>query len=118
MYNITEHVVHYRIYCIIFSCENQGEFMRKKVGLVLSGGAALGYAHIGVIKALEEENILVLEKYANLSEKEKIEIKSLKRGECLMYVGENHILAKIEAADYEKEIIEKGKSNEYNNSNK
>ena len=31
--------------------------MRKKVALVLSGGAALGYAHIGVIKQLEENNI-------------------------------------------------------------
>ena len=32
--------------------------MKKvKIGLVLSGGAALGYAHIGVIKRLEEEGI-------------------------------------------------------------
>ena len=31
--------------------------MRKKVGLVLSGGAALGYAHIGVIKELEKHKI-------------------------------------------------------------
>ena len=30
---------------------------RKKVALVLSGGAALGFAHIGVIKVLEEYNI-------------------------------------------------------------
>jgi NTE family protein len=30
---------------------------RKKVALVLSGGAALGFAHIGVIKVLEENNI-------------------------------------------------------------
>ena len=29
----------------------------QKVGLVLSGGGALGYAHIGVLKALEENNI-------------------------------------------------------------
>jgi len=30
---------------------------RKKVALVLGGGAALGFAHIGVIKALESYNI-------------------------------------------------------------
>ena len=29
----------------------------QKVGLVLSGGGALGYAHIGVLKALEENEI-------------------------------------------------------------
>ena len=29
----------------------------QKVGLVLSGGGAKGIAHIGVIKALEENNI-------------------------------------------------------------
>lgn len=31
--------------------------MRPKVGLILGGGAARGYAHIGVLKKLEEENI-------------------------------------------------------------
>ena len=30
---------------------------RKKVGLVLSGGAAYGFAHIGVLKVLEKNNI-------------------------------------------------------------
>ena len=30
---------------------------RKKVALVLGGGASLGYAHIGVIKVLEKHNI-------------------------------------------------------------
>ncbi len=29
----------------------------QKVGLVLSGGGAKGLAHIGIIKALEENNI-------------------------------------------------------------
>ena len=51
-------------------------------------------------------NIKILQEYANLSDKEKIEIKSLKRGECLMFVGEDHILTKIESSDLEKEIIE------------
>lgn len=31
--------------------------MRPKVGLILGGGAARGYAHLGVLKRLEEENI-------------------------------------------------------------
>ena len=35
-----------------------------------------------------------------------------------MYVGENHILAKVEAADYEKEIIIEEKNNEYNDRDK
>ena len=55
--------------------------------------------------SLEEENILILSKYTNLSEKEKIEIKSLKRGECLMFAGEEHILCKIDADEFEKNII-------------
>lgn len=55
--------------------------------------------------SLEEENILVLEKYANISEKERIEIKSLKRGESLMFIGDDHILAKIESSEYEKKLI-------------
>jgi len=46
----------------------------------------------------------------NLSEKEKIEIKSLKRGESLMVVGEEHIIINIDSADYEKKIIEEGVS--------
>ena len=60
---------------------------------------------------MEEENINILEKYSNISEKEKIEIKSLKRGECLMFAGDDHLLTKIEVADYEKEIINGGEKN-------
>lgn len=30
---------------------------KKKIGIVLSGGAARGYAHLGVLKALEEKDI-------------------------------------------------------------
>ena len=32
-------------------------FAQQKVGLVLSGGGASGFAHIGVIQALEEKGI-------------------------------------------------------------
>ena len=60
-------------------------------------------------------NIKILEEYTNLSEKEKVEIKSLKRGECLMFVGDDHILTKIEASDLEKKIIEGENKIEKNN---
>ena len=58
--------------------------------------------------SLEEDNINLLNNFIKLSEKEKIEIKSLKRGECLIFAAENHILTKIESSNLEKEIIEKG----------
>ena len=69
------------------------------------GKSILNNSSIKSFFSLEEENILVLEKYANISEKEKVEIKSLKRGESLMFIGDNHILAKIECSEYEKELI-------------
>lgn len=69
------------------------------------GKSILNNSSIKTFFSLEEENIKILAEFANLSEKEKIEIKSLKRGEALMFAGENHILTKIEAAEFEKEII-------------
>ena len=69
------------------------------------GKSILNNSSIKTFFSLEEENIKILSEYSNLSEKEKIEIKSLKRGECLMFVGENHILTKVEACDFEKKII-------------
>mgnify|MGYP004457120535 FL=1 len=80
------------------------------------GKSILNNSSIKTFFSLEEENINVLEKYVSLSEKEKIEIKSLKRGECLMFVEDNHILAKIEADEIEKEIIIEENKNEYFNS--
>lgn len=73
------------------------------------GKSILNNSNIKVFFNLEEENIKVLEKYTNLSNKEKIEIKSFERGECLMFVGQEHILTKIKAADFEKELIKGGK---------
>ena len=70
------------------------------------GKSILNNSSIKTFFALEEENIKILEEYTNLSEKEKVEIKSLKRGECLMFVGEDHILTKIQASEKEKEIME------------
>ena len=69
------------------------------------GKSILNNSSNKIFFALEEENILILNKYTNLSEKEKIEIKSLKRGECLMFVGDEHILTKIDVAEFEKAII-------------
>ena len=71
------------------------------------GKSILNNSSIKTFFSLEEENINVLSKYSNLSEKEKIEIKSLRRGECLMFIGNEHILLNIEASDFEKELVEK-----------
>ena len=78
------------------------------------GKSILNNSSIKTFFALEEENIKILSEYANLSEKEKIEIKSLKKGECLMFVGENHILTKIDSSEIEKRIILEGVFNEEN----
>ena len=69
------------------------------------GKSILNNSSNKVFFSLEEENIMLLSKYTNLSEKEKIEIKSLKRGECLMFAGDDHILTKIDVADFEIKTI-------------
>ena len=79
------------------------------------GKSILNNSSIKTFFALEEENIKILGEYSNLSEKEKIEIKSLKRGECLMFVGEDHILTKIQSSEKEREIIEGSENNDKNN---
>jgi len=79
------------------------------------GKSIINNSSIKAFFSLEEENIKTLAYYTNLTEKEKVEIKSLKKGECLMYIGDNHILANIEAANFEKEIIVEVK-NEHSNS--
>ena len=70
------------------------------------GKSILNNSSIKSFFSLEEENIKILSEYTNLSEQEKVEIKSLKRGECLMFVGDDLILTKIESSDIEKKIIE------------
>lgn len=81
------------------------------------GKSILNNSSIKTFFALEEENIKILSEFANLSEKEKVEIKSLKRGECLMFVGENHILTKIECSEAERKILEGDKNEKNHNSN-
>ena len=70
------------------------------------GKSILNNSSIKNFFSLEEENIKILSQYTNLSEKEKIEIKSLKRGEALMFVGDEHILTKIQASEFETNLIE------------
>ena len=76
------------------------------------GKSILNNSSIKTFFALEEENIKILSDYSNISEKEKIEIKSLKTGECLMFVGENHILIKVECSNEEYKIIKGEEKNE------
>ena len=78
------------------------------------GKSIINNSSIKLFFSLEEENIKTISEYSDLTEKEKTEIKSLKKGECLMYIGENHILAKIEAAEFEKEIIEEKNDKNFN----
>ena len=70
------------------------------------GKAILNNSSIKSFFSLEEENIKLLSQYTNLSEKEKLEIKALKRGECLIFVGDDHILTKVESSLDEQKIIE------------
>ena len=70
------------------------------------GKSILNNSNIKTFFALEEENIKILRQYTNISDKEAIDIKTLKRGECLFIAGGDHILANVEATNIEKEIIE------------
>lgn len=70
------------------------------------GKSILNNSELKLFFSLEEENIKTLEKYININEKEKIEIKSLRKGESLFFVGKDHILTKINSDKFEKELIE------------
>ena len=72
------------------------------------GRSILNNSSIKNFFSLEEENLNILQQYENISDREKIEIKSLKRGESLMIVGDEHIVTRIESADFEDEIITGG----------
>ncbi|WP_265532381.1 patatin-like phospholipase family protein [Pseudomonas saponiphila] len=45
--------------CLLPLIAQSSEAPRPKIGLVLSGGAARGLAHVGVLKALEEQGICI-----------------------------------------------------------
>ena len=72
------------------------------------GKSILNNSSNKIFFSLEEENINILNNFIKLSEKEKIEIRTLKRGECLIFAGDNHLLTKIESSNIEKQIISKG----------
>ena len=78
------------------------------------GKSILNNSSIKTFFSLEENNIKILSENINLSEKEKIEIKSLKRGETLMLVGDEHVLMKIEGSEKERKIIEGKDENKKN----
>lgn len=73
------------------------------------GRSILNNSSVKNFFSLEEENLNILQKYENISDREKIEIKSLKRGEALMIVGDDHIVTRIESSDFENDIIVGGK---------
>ncbi len=75
------------------------------------GKSILNNSSIKTFFSLEEENIKLLSQYSNISDKEKIEIKSLRRGECITFVGDEHILINVEVSEFEKELIEGKKIN-------
>jgi len=81
------------------------------------GKSILNNSSIKTFFKLEEEGIKILSDVVNLTEKEKVEIASLKRGESLMLIGDNHILARVEVSDEEKKIMEEVQDEENNNSN-
>ena len=70
------------------------------------GKSIINNSSIKAFFYLEEENIKLLSKNIELTEREKIEIKSLKKGEALTFLDNEHILLKIESADFEKKCIE------------
>ena len=72
----------------------------------LYGRCILNNSSIKMFFSLEEDNIQILSQTTNLTEKEKIEIKSLKKGEAVLFANDEHALLKIESAEFEKEIIE------------
>ena len=63
------------------------------------GKSILNNSSIKTFFSLEEENI-------KLSNIEKIEIKNLKKGECLMFIENNHILLQNNISEFEKSLIE------------
>ena len=73
------------------------------------GRSILNNSSVKNFFSLEEENLNILQKYENISDREKIEIKSLKRGEALMIVGDDHIITKVESSEHENNIITGGR---------
>lgn len=77
------------------------------------GRSILNNSESKVFFNLEEENIKILERNISLSEKEKIEIRNFKRGECLLFISNTHILLNVIPSELEKDLME----NDYENIN-
>lgn len=71
------------------------------------GKSIINNSSIKCFFALEEENIKILSEYTNISNLEKIEIKNLKKGECLIFLEDNHVLLNNVVDDFEKKVMEK-----------
>lgn len=54
---------------------------------------------------LEENDLKVLKENLNLSEEETYQIQNMKRGNCLLYAGSNHIVVDVKASKKEHEFI-------------
>lgn len=71
------------------------------------GKSILNNSEMKSIFSLEEENINILSQFINLSEKEKIEIRSLKKGQALSIIGATHLALDVVVSNFEKEMVEK-----------
>ena len=49
--------------------------------------------------------IKILKNILKLSEEEELKIRNFERGNCLFYAGKNHVEARIQAYDYEYDLI-------------
>ena len=70
------------------------------------GKSIINNSSIKCIFSLEEENINILSSNINITEREKIEINNLNKGECLLLAEYNHLLIEIISNKLEKKIIE------------
>ncbi len=80
------------------------------------GESILNNSSLKAFFSLEEQNIKLLEDKIHLSEQEKIEIKMLKRGECLLFVEREHVFLTIESSKEEKQLIVGEERDESNHS--
>ena len=56
---VARFIISFLVLCCSFQLKLFSQFERPKIGLVLSGGAAKGIAHIGVLKVLEKAGLTV-----------------------------------------------------------
>ena len=69
------------------------------------GKSIINNSALKFVLQLEEEDIGILKNVLRLSEEEEFKIRNFSRGNCLFYAGKNHVEAKIQAYDYEYDLI-------------